>query len=216
MDGARSPDSKAGDGLADRVREFLRAHPAFLAENPELYRVLLPPARVHGADVEDHMAAMISAQRAHAQAMQTETDRVLTAGRAQAGLAARVQEAVLALIEHASVADCVCGEFPRALAVDAAHLCAEWALAGARSLARGSIAALFGRSFVLFDCDPAWRATLHGEAAGLAGHQVLIRLPDHDALIALAARDGETLDPAMGIGCWQFLARAVAAALART
>ena len=210
MDQARSDN-----GLADLVREFLRAHPAFLAENPELYRVLLPPARVHGADVEDHMAAMISAQRAHAEAMQTETDRVLAAGRAQAGLAARVQEAVLALIEHPVVAECVSGEFPRALAVDAAHLCIEQPLPGGRSLERGSVAALFGRSQVLFDADPDWTPILHGEAAGLAVHQALIRLPGQDALIALAARDGGTLDPSQGVGCWQFLARAVAAALAR-
>jgi uncharacterized protein len=211
MDQARSDD-----GLAEGVRAYLRANPAFLAENPELYRVLLPPARVYGANVEDHMAAMLSAQRAHALAMQTETDRVLTAGRAQAGLSARVQEAVLALIEHPVVAECIASEFPRTLAVDAANLCAETRLPGARPLKRGSIAALFGRNPVVFDCDPDWRAALHGEAAGLAGHQVLIRLPGLDALVALAARHGETLDPSQGIGCWQFLARAVAAALSRT
>ena len=210
MDLARSDDEQA-----DLVREFLRANPAFLAENPELYRILLPPARVYGADVEDHMAAMISAQRAHAEAMQTQTDRVLAVGRAQAGLSARVQEAVLALIEHPAVAECISSEFPRTLAVDAAHLCAESPLPGARALTRGSVTALFGRAGVVFECDPEWAATLHGEAAGLAGHQVLIRLPGQDALIALAARDGGTLDPSQGVGCWQFLARAVAAALSR-
>ena len=86
--------ARAAAGLADEVRAFLRAHPEFLAENPELYRVRLPPARVHGGDVEDHMAAMLAAQRAHARAMQDEAGRVVAVGRAQAGLAARVQEAV--------------------------------------------------------------------------------------------------------------------------
>ena len=33
---------------AEQVADFLRAHPHFLAESPELYRMLAPPARVHG------------------------------------------------------------------------------------------------------------------------------------------------------------------------
>ncbi|MDR3524194.1 MAG: DUF484 family protein [Acetobacteraceae bacterium] len=202
-------------GFAEQVCAFLRAHPAFLAENPELYRVLLPPARVHGADLADHMAAMLAAQRAHAQAMQDEADRVLAAGRAQAGAWARVQEAVLALIESRFPIDCIATEFPRLLAVDAANLCAEAPILAARRLSLGSIATLFGARSVVFEASEAWAQCLHGEASGLAQHQVLIRIPGHDALLALAARDAALLDPAQGQACWLFLARAVAAAVSR-
>ena len=207
--------ARASAGLADEVRAFLRAHPGFLAENPELYRVLLPPARVHGGDIEDHMAAMLAAQRAHAQAMQDEAGRVLAAGRAQAGLAARVQDAVLALIEQRSVVECISSEFPRSLAVDSANLCATAPILAARRLPPGTVATLFGQRLVVFDAPEHWLAMLHGEAAGLARHQVLIRIPGQDALLALAARTGEVLDPQQGLGHWHFLARAVAAALSR-
>ncbi len=207
--------ARASAGLADEVRAFLRAHPEFLAENPELYRVLLPPARVHGGDVEDHMAAMLAAQRAHARAMQDEAGRVVAVGRAQAGLAARVQEAVLALIEARSTVECVASDFPRTLAVDAASLCATAPILGARRLPPGSLATLFGQRAVVFAAPEGWASTLHGEAAGLARHQVLIRIPGHDALVALAARDGDVLDPSQGLACWHFLARAVSAALSR-
>jgi len=202
-------------GFAEEVCAFLRAHPAFLAENPALYRVLLPPSRVHGTDVADHMAAMLTAQRAHANAMQDEADRVLAAGRAQAGQTSRVQEAVLALIESRFPIDCITTEFPRTLAVDAANLCAEAAILASRRLPSGSIATLFGARSVVFDAPEEWAHRLHGEASGLAQYQVLIRIPGHDALLALAARDATLLDPAQGQGCWQFLARAVAAALSR-
>ncbi len=207
--------ARASAGLADEVRAFLRAHPAFLAENPELYRNLLPPARVHGAVLEDHMAAMIVAERAHARAMQDQAGQVLAAGRASAGLVARVQEAVLALIEATCPVECIATEFPRALAVDAASLCAETPILGARSMPEGSITALFGTRCVVFDAPPHWHGALHGEASGLARFQALIRVPGMPALVALAAREGDMLDPSQSIAPWLFLGRAVASALAR-
>jgi uncharacterized protein YigA (DUF484 family) len=207
--------ARAEAGLASEVRAFLRAHPGFLAENPDLYRSLLPPARVHGAAVEDHMAAMIAAGRDHARAMQDQADQILAAGRANVGLAARVQEAVLALIEAACPIDCIATEFPRTLAVDAASLCAVSPRPGARPLPQGSVDALFGTRCVVFDAPAHWLGALHGEAAGLAQFQALIRVPGQEALIALAAREGSVLDPGQGAAQWAFLGRAVAAALAR-
>src|SRR5689334_21904255 len=58
----RKPESD--DGAF--VERFLRANPGWLAERLELYRVLTPPARVHGERLADHMAAMLRAERAHA------------------------------------------------------------------------------------------------------------------------------------------------------
>ena len=66
--GMRIPGSKARGRAADAalVEGFLRANPAWLAEHPELYRVLEPPVRVHGDGVTDHMAAMLQVQRERA------------------------------------------------------------------------------------------------------------------------------------------------------
>jgi hypothetical protein len=63
------------------VAAFLRAHPGFLAENVELYRVLTPPERVHGEVLADHMAAMVRAERAQSVALAERADGVLAAGR---------------------------------------------------------------------------------------------------------------------------------------
>src|SRR4051794_34457568 len=92
-----------GEAEAAFVEAYLRANPAWLASRPQLYDVLAPPARVHGGGRADHMAAMLRAQRERA-------DVVLSAGRAAAGLAARVQDAVLALLRSSDPADCVSGE----------------------------------------------------------------------------------------------------------
>ena len=64
------PDATAPEIGSAAVAAFLRANPDWLADNPELYRILTPPNRVHGEALADHMAAMVHAERAHAAAME--------------------------------------------------------------------------------------------------------------------------------------------------
>ena len=150
----------------------------------------------------DHMAAMLRVQRARA-------DGLLAAGRATAGLAGRVQEAVLALLRAADPADCVSGEMPGILAVDAAHLCHRGRASRARGGCRtGMVARLLDGRQVVFRDAPADARLLHAEAAGLARH---------DALVARAGRracrrcwrcwraTGTCSDPAQGAGPLAFL-----------
>jgi uncharacterized protein YigA (DUF484 family) len=197
-------------GEAAFVEAFLRANPAWLATRPDLYGVLEPPLRLHGDGVADHMAAMLRKQRERA-------DGLLAAGRATAGLAARVQDAVLALLRSADPADCVSGEMPGILAVDAAHLCIEADHAGARRLPDGTVARLLDGRQVVFRDAPADARLLHAEAAGLARYDALVRVPGEGpaALLALLTRDRHMLDPAQGSGPLTFLGRAVAASLGR-
>ena len=204
------PAAHRDDAEAAFVEAFLRANPAWLAEHPDLYGVLEPPSRRHGDGVADHMAAMLRMQRERA-------DGLLAAGRATAGLAGRVQDAVLALLRSNDPADCVSGEMPGILGVDAAHLCIEAEFPGARRLPDGVIARLLDGRQVVFRDAPADARLLHAEAAGLARHDALVRVPGEGpaALLALLARDRHMLDPAQGTGPLGFLGRAVAAALGR-
>jgi hypothetical protein len=199
------------------VEAFLRAHPTWLAENPRLYRLLAPPVRVHGEQLADHMAAMVHAERAHAAAMAERADNVLAAGRAAAGLAARVQEAVLALLRSADPVDCIGHEMPGILGVDAVHLCLEALLPNARPLPAGTVARLLEGRQVLFREVATDARLLHAEAAGLAGHDALALVPGEGppALLALLARDPWALDPGQGAGALAFLGRAVGASLGR-
>ena len=206
-----SQSAERTDGAeAAFVEAFLRANPAWLAEHPDLYGVLEPPSRRLGDGVADHMAAMLRVHRERA-------DGLLAAGRATAGLAGRVQDAVLALFRSTDPADCVSGEMPGILAVDAAHLCIEAEYAGARRLPEGMVARLLDGRQVVFRDAPADAPLLHAEAAGLARHDALVRVPGEGpaALLALLARDRHMLDPAQGTGPLGFLGRAVAAALGR-
>jgi uncharacterized protein YigA (DUF484 family) len=198
----------------DTVAAFLRANPRFLADRPELYRGLVPPSRVFGANVEDHMAAMLDAERRHAAAMASRADEVLAAGRAAAGLATRVQEAVIALMRAQSVIDCIEGELPVLLGIDAVSLCLEGS--GERPLPAGYVAQVLDGRAVWFR-PGSGDGLLHGAAVRLAVHEALVRVPGDGspALLALTARDAGRLEPLQGTGALAFLGRAVAAALGR-
>lgn len=196
------------------VAAFLRANPGWLTENPELYRVLEPPRRLHGEQLADHMAAMLAQERAHAQSLSARADSVLAAGRAAAGLSARVQEAVLALMRASDLVDCVTTELPALLGVDAATLCAEDGRPGARPLPAGTVARLFGPREVVFREAPTEVRMLHGSAAPLAQVDALVRLTG-GALLALAARDRTHLHSCQGVRPLGFLGRALSAAQER-
>lgn len=202
---------------AAEVAAWLCAHPHFLAERPDLYRRLVPPERVHGEALADHMAAMLRAERAHAAAMTARADGVLAAGRAAAGLAARVEEAVLALIRARHPAECIGSELPALLGLDAASLCAEALLPGTRPLPAGTVARLMAGRAVRLRDRPAEAQLLHGEAAELARNDALVRVPGEGppALLALVARDPRLLETGQGTGALAFLGRAIAAALGR-
>lgn len=190
---------------AERVERYLRENPGFLADRPALLAALAPPRRALGDNVADHMTAMIRAARAEAAEMSARAERLLAAGRASAGLSARVQDAVLALVATGDPAACVAEEFPALLAVDAAILCRDWS-------AEAIGFALQGRE-VSFGRAPAG---LFAEAESLALHTALARVPGRrPALLALAVRDAAMLDPRQGSGPLLFLARAVSAALWR-
>ena len=120
--------------------------------------------------------------------MAERADGVLDAGRAAAGLAGRVQEAVLALMRAARSGrlhqrpNC-----PALLGVDAAALCVEGQLPGARPLPRGTVARLLDGRAVVFRDAPADALLLHAEAARLALHDALVRVPGRGAADAAGA-----------------------------
>ncbi len=210
-------EREADEADADQVVAFLRARPHFLAERPDLYRLLVPPQRIHGEPMADHMLAMLRAERQHAAAMAERADDVLAAGRAAAGLTARVQGAVLALIGARDVADGVTHALPDILALDAAALCMEADAPGVRRLPAGAVAGLLDGRDVVFRAMPYDATLLHAEAARLARRDALVRVPwgGAPALLALVSRDEAPLDPTQGTGALAFLGRAVGAALGR-
>jgi hypothetical protein len=152
------------------VAAFLRAHPEFLAERPELYRTLDPPRRVHGDRMADHMAAMLSAERRRVRGLEAEMDAALNAERAGHGLTIRVRLAVLALMRCGDVPEAVTQEMPALLGIETCTLLSEAPdRRGVVRLARGAAARLLppGRDAAVRPA-PTDAELIHQEA-GAAG-----------------------------------------------
>jgi uncharacterized protein YigA (DUF484 family) len=210
---------------AEEVEAFLRAHPGFLSERPDIYRVLVPPRRLHGESLADHMAAMLAMERNRARAMEAEVRSALEAGRAGAGLALRVRLAVLALMRAQDVMEAVTQEVPALLGVETCSLAAEpGAGPGALPatmirLPHGAVARLVGHGRdAVVRSAPTDVELLHAEAAPLVTRDALARVPlplGPPALIAVGARDPAALPGRQTVTVLAFLGRAVAAALSR-
>ncbi len=170
--------------------------------------MLAPPVRVHGEILADHMAAIVDALRQEAASL-------LASSRARALLVARVNQAVLALLRTADPLEAVHTEWPGLLGVDAVSFCTETPCAGARTLPPGTVKALLGGRKVMVRALPRDCSPLHGEAAALAAYDALIAVPlsSNPALLALAARDAGSLNPAVSSAELAFLGSALAAAI---
>ena len=177
----------------DFVEAFLRANPAWLAEHPELYRVLERRcgcmARVRPTTWRRCFGCSGSAR----------TDCLPRVERLQAWRAGcRMRTALLRpLYRRLRQRRDAC-----ILAVDAACLCMEAEHPGARRLPDETVARLLDGRQVVFREAPADARLLHAEAAALARHDALVRVPGEGppALVALLARDQHMLDPAQGTG----------------
>lgn len=206
---------------AGEVARFLRDNPDWLAKQTGLYEQLAPPRRVHGEILADHMAAMLGEARRRAASSTEQAAGMLRALRAGSGLSGRVQEAILALVRADDLAACIAIDLPALLGIDAALLCSEAgtpARLQARALSPGAIAALIGTRDVVLRASPPDAVALHGEAALLARHDALLRVPATGMppmLLALAARDdailNETLADGAGTAVLAFLGRVLAA-----
>lgn len=221
LPGARpEPGAERGLPSPDAVIAFLQAHPDFLAENPELFRVLTPPRRVHGERLADHMAAMLAAERRRVRSMEAEVDAAVTAGRAGHGLTIRVRLAVLALMRSNDVIDTLKEEVPALLGMENCSLLSEQPdRRGVLPLPRGAVYRLMGpgRDAVVRSA-PAEAELLHEEVASLIVRDALVRVPvwtGVPTMIALGTRDQHALPARQATATLAFLGRAVAAALAR-
>lgn len=204
----------------EAVVAFLKAHPDFLAEHPDLFRVLTPPRRVHGERVADHMAAMLGAERRRVRSLEAEIEAAVTAGRAGYGLTIRVRLAVLALMRSTDVIDTVENELPALLGLgDCRLLSEEPDRRGVFRVARGTVARLVGTGRdVLVRASPTETDMLYVEAGSLVSRDALVRVPvwtGTPTLLALGARDPHALPTKQATATLAFLGRAVAAALAR-
>lgn len=207
------------------VADYLRRHPDFLIEHPDLLRLLTPPAHDRGNGVVDMQRYMLERLRGDLGKLQDQQNDLISTARVNLSIQSRVHAAVLALLaattlEH--LIEVIATDLAVHLEVDTVVLGFEaldrvapgQEARGLRLFPRGRIDRLLGgaREIVLIADEPGDPA-IFGAAAGLVRSQALLRLQlRRDAplgVLAFGARAPDKFHPGQGTELLTFLGRAV-------
>ncbi len=188
---------------AESVIAYLRAHPNFLNEHPEVMDVLTPPRRSAGDGVIDMQHFMLERLRGEVGRLRSYHSELISTSRTNQSVQTRVHAAVVAIIAANSferLIQLVTRELAGLLDVDVVTLCIETSggptptTPGVQLLVPGSIDQLLGigqtarlRSSVAG--DPA----IFGSFAPLVHSEALVRIKPAagapDGVIAFGSRD---------------------------
>ena len=227
---AKKAPALATSGLgAAEVRGFLRSHPNFLSENPELLQTLLPPSSRQGDNVLDMQRFMVEHLQAEVERLKTLQRELIHAGRSNLSSQGQIHAAVLAVIEaptFAQLIEVVTCDFATLLDVDVVSLAIESVgddvhpglKQGVRVVERGAVDQVMdeGRE-VLLRGDIEGETAIYGGGASLVRSDVIVRidLGRHApaCLLAMGARDTKRFHTGQGTELLCFLGRALASTI---
>lgn len=208
-----------------QVAEYLRRHPNFLVEHPELFRHLTPPVADRGNGVVDLQHYMLERLKRDLEKLQSAQNDLIALSRTNLISQTRVHAAIVALLgattlEH--LIEVVTTDFAVHLDVDVVLLGFEASVqgsetagtAGLKLLPRNSVDRLIpGAKPVLLAEDEPPDAALFGGAASLVRSQALLRLQVRPhgppGLLAFGSRAPGRFHSGQGTELLTFLARVV-------
>jgi uncharacterized protein len=213
----------AGRG-ADEVESYLRDHPDFLLDHPDLVNLLVPPDAKRGEGVLDLQRFMLDRVRGDLTKLQTQQNEILATSRNNLTTQNRIHTSVLTMLgattlEH--LIEIVTTDIAVHLEVDAVALGFEaldrLPAGGNRSqlriLPKGTIDRLVGGKDVCLLPDTPGDAQLFGGAASLVRSQALLRLQlRRDAplgIVAFGSRTPNKFHPGQGTELLTFLCKVV-------
>jgi uncharacterized protein YigA (DUF484 family) len=212
------------------VETFLRLHPDFLVEHPELLQVLTPPSHQRGDSVVDLQSFMLQRLKDELARLKAQQRALLNASRSNLTTQNRIHSAVLALIGAASfeaLIQTVTTDLAIVLDVDVVTLCVESplgkgtrpALNGLQLLSPGEVDRLLGPARdVLFEDHVLGDPAIFGSGAGLVRSEALLRLAigNHApvGLLALGSRKPAKFRTGQSTELLSFLARSLEGTIA--
>lgn len=208
-----------------RVAAYLRANPDFLLNNPDLLRVLTPPGKENGGNVEDFQTFLIDRLRGEVERLSGDNRDLLITSRDNLSGQRRVHEAVLALVgapDFEQLVHVITTDLAVILDLDIVTLCVEvadtrWPRAvasGVFTLQPGAVDELIGsgRDLILYRKRTGERAVF-GSATSLVRSSALLRLrfgsKRKAGILALGSRHEDTFHPGQGTELLSFLGRVV-------
>ena len=216
-----------GDGAAsaEQVARYLREHPGFLCDHPELLSELDVPGRGDGAGVIDFQQVMVERLRGDVAEMAQARDDLVLTGRNNLQAQSRVHQAVLALMRAGSfeqLIEIVTVDLAVMLDLDVVTLGVERTdnelppvrLGGLCQLEPDTVDAVIGRSRnILLRPDVGGDPLIFGAGAGLVASDALIRLRISRrtpmAMLALGSRQTDFFHPGQATELLNFLGQSV-------
>lgn len=211
----------------EAVAAWLRQHPDFLAQNPDLLFAMTPPELDQGRGVVDFQRFLVDRQRQELEALKGASRELLSVSRTNKATQQAVNKAVLALLAAPTFSHAigtVVDDWAELLGADVVMLGVEsspdQAIPGVKSglalLAPGDVDSRLGRLQevrVISTLDPP-DPSMFGGAAGLARSVVWLRLSIHETvppgLLAIASREPERFHPRQNTELLRFLASTLA------
>ncbi len=211
------------------VAEYLRRHPDFLIEHPDLLWILTPPSQRSENGVVDMQRYMLERMRTDLAKITAAQAELIATSRANLATQGRIHAAVLSVLTAKSLPHCIdtiAVDLPMHLEVDAIGLGFESIESAApgetaqnlRILPRGTVDRLMGeRRDILLLADEPGDSSIYGGASTLVRSQALLRLQlKRDmppGILAFGARTTSKFHPGQGTELLNFLGRTVEATL---
>jgi uncharacterized protein len=203
----------------EQVVAFLRAHPHFLVDHPDLLSKLAPPSRFNGGPVVDMQQFMIARLNDELDQMRGCAEHLISTSRSNMSIQSRTHQAILSTLCAGSMPallGVIAEEFPRVLDIDIATIGFEpgdqpiTTLTEVPTLPSGLVEELMGAGEVMLRASCAGHPAVFGDAAGLVASFALVRLTPVQrpvGLLALGSRNERTFHSSQGTDLLAFLAR---------
>lgn len=227
---AASPGTVRAEPRAHDVVAFLKQHPDFLVDHPELLSVLTPPQHDHGERVVDMQHFMVQHQRSEIARLNVQNKSLVAATRANLLGQARVHGAVLAIIgaqTFEQLIQIIITDLAGLLDADVVTIAVERQGAararmphhGIEILEPGVVAEVLGPDRdVVYQTDIRGDARLFGAGAGLVRSAALARLPVGRAapagMLCIGTRKSGKFQTGHGTELLAFLARTLGLTIA--
>jgi len=215
-----------GDALtAEDIAAYLREHPDFLIQHPDLIPHLTPPSANRGEGVVDMQYFMLQKLRGDINRLHEQHQELIVTTRANLTNQSRVHAAVLLLLDAVSfeqLIQIITTDLAVLLDVDVAALAMEAQAPaviphlnppGVMRLPAGTVGKILGRRTTLLRADVRGLPDIYGGAADLVRSEALVRLDLGDGvlsgLLAFGSREPDMFHPGQATELLCFLARIV-------
>ncbi|MCB1530548.1 MAG: DUF484 family protein [Rhodospirillales bacterium] len=218
-----TPKTDAPVITAQEVVDFLRAHPKFLQENPQVCDFLIPPKNSNGKNVADFQSFLIDRLKSDKKDVLETTREIVENARSNMNNQQRIHETVLRLLDarnfdefiHITTMDlsAMLDTDISALLVESnGHDIPHISTNGIRILPEGTVDKWMQGKNILLQSNISGIEAIYGGGANLVQSQALLRIDisrdTPPALLVFGSRDPLMFQDGQGTEMVMFLARA--------